>query len=206
MKTTPVFSVLPSKMARPCRQPQHHKMPTSRKPKQEPSMKHHTLLASTVLVLAASLAAPVASAACDISSTKCAVNDGKCNIKFRNRTGDTGGSDSSSNLKQTSNNQAIAVRAIDEKSKSIGNKLTIADGANNTMNIDKKVSKDKGFNAIHISSQNFNNVAPVTLSCQDIKAVLNGNGTCKVFNGKSENSSKKYSLGYQCDGSKVGGP
>ncbi|MEL6859371.1 MAG: hypothetical protein AAFO74_13370, partial [Pseudomonadota bacterium] len=76
-------------------------------------MNHHHLLAGTMLVIATAMAAPGASAECDISETKCAVNGGKCNIKFRNKTGDSGGSDGSSNLDQRSSAQTIQVKAVD---------------------------------------------------------------------------------------------
>ncbi|MEO0608044.1 MAG: hypothetical protein AAFY82_07415 [Pseudomonadota bacterium] len=170
-------------------------------------MKHHTLLAGTMLVFAAAVAAPIASADCDISETKCAVNDGKCNIKFRNKTGDAGGSDGSSGLDQRSSAQTVVVKAIDEDTDRIGNKLQIVAGASKTMNIEKKVGKDKGFDAIRISSQDFGGaVDNATMSCEDIQAVLNGNGTCKVFHGVQEGSATKFSLGYQCDSGNVGGP
>ncbi|MEO0608043.1 MAG: hypothetical protein AAFY82_07410 [Pseudomonadota bacterium] len=170
-------------------------------------MKHSTLLTSTMLVFAAALAAPVASADCDISETKCAVNDGKCNIKFRNKTGDSGGSDGSSAISQSSSAQTIVVKAIDENYNRIGNKLQITAGASKTMNIEKKVGKEKGFDAIDIVSQDFGGgVAPVTMSCEHVQAVLNGNGTCKIFHGALAGNVPNFALGYQCDGGNVGGP
>ena len=132
------------------------------------------LLASAALLGAGLLTAPAASAACDISDTKCAVNGGKCNIKFRNKTGDSGGSDGSSGLNQTSSAQTVLVKAIDENGNRLGNKLQIIAGA--------------------------------TMSCEHIKAVLNGNGVCKVFHGVLSGTATHFSIGYQCDGGNVGGP
>ncbi|MEO0608042.1 MAG: hypothetical protein AAFY82_07405 [Pseudomonadota bacterium] len=172
-------------------------------------MKHTTSIVGPVLVFAAVLAAPIASAECDISETKCAVNGGKCNIKFRNRTSDSSGSDGSSAISQTSSAQTIVVKAIDEESNHIGNKLQIVAGASKTMNVENKVNKDKGFDAIKIDSKDFSgHLAPVTMSCEHVQAVLNGNGTCKVFHGYAYGHVGPYdfALGYQCDGGNVGGP
>ena len=85
--------------------------------------------------------------------------------------------------------------------------LSIAAGASKTMNIEKKANKD--FHDIQISSQgNGSIVSKVTMSCQDVKAVLNGNGTCKVFHGAPEDVSETFAwqLGYNCDGGNVYGP
>ena len=170
-------------------------------------MKSHILMASMIIVSLAVFTAPTASAACNISDTKCAVNGGKCNIKFRNRTGDSSGSDGSSDLNQTYSAQTVIVKARKSNGNKAGNKLTIAAGASKTMNMDKKANKD--FQEIQISSQDFgDSVSKVTMSCQDVKAVLNGNGTCKVFFGL-RNVSKggfNFYLGYQCDSGNVGGP
>jgi len=151
-------------------------------------------------------AAPFAAAQCDISQTKCALNGGKCNIKFKNRTGDSGGSDGGTSLQQNSASQAIQVKARKSNGDKAGNKLVIQLEASKTMNIDKKAKKD--FQDIRLSSDN----APAmykssTMSCQDIVAVLNGNGTCKVFHGTlKEGEEVKGLLGYQCDGGNVAGP
>ena len=144
---------------------------------------------------------------CDISDTKCAVNGGKCNIKFRNRTGDSSGSDGSSTINQRSSAQTVVVKAKKSNGNKAGNKLQIPAGTSKTMNIDKKANKD--FQDIQISSQNNGfGVEKVTMPCKDVKAVLNGNGTCKVFHGQRQRSKGEYSfyLGYQCDGGNVGGP
>ena len=60
----------------------------------------------------------------------------------------------------------------------------------------KRQSQDNGFG-----------VGKVTMPCADVKAVLNGNGTCKVFHGQRQESKGEYSfyLGYQCDSGNVGG-
>ena len=169
-------------------------------------MKQKTVLASAVFLMAGAFAAPMASATCDISDTKCAVNGGKCNIKFKNRTGDTGGSDGSSNISQTSSAQTVVVKAVKKNGDKAGNKLTIVAGASNTMNLDKKANKN--FDYVHISSDAHGGVVySATMACEDVTAVLNGNGTCKVFHGtKTKGATVNYFLGYQCDGGNVGGP
>lgn len=170
-------------------------------------MHFQTLLASAALLGAGLLTTPIASAACDISDTKCAVNGGKCNIKFRNKTGDSGGSDGSSGLNQTSSAQTVLVKAIDESGNRLGNKLQIIAGANKTMNVEKKAKNNKDFNAIRLTSKDYSGaVDGATMSCEDIKAVLNGNGVCKVFHGVLSGTATHFSIGYQCDGGNVGGP
>ena len=75
------------------------------------------------------------------------------------------------------------------------------------MNIEKKANKD--FQDIRLSSKTASEtVADTNMSCADVKAVLNGNGTCKVFNGfeKTRAGVPAYRLGYQCDGANVSGP
>ena len=51
-------------------------------------------------------------------------------------------------------------------------------------------------------------VEGITMGCDDVKAVLNGNGICKVFYGYSRdrNHPFDYALGYTCDGGKVVAP
>lgn len=169
-------------------------------------MKQKTLLASAMCLAAGALAAPMASATCDISDTKCALDGSKCNIHFKNRTGDSGGSDGSSNINQTSSAQTVVVKARKDNGDKAGNKLTIVAGAKNTMNFNKKA--DKNFEDVLISSQAYSGaVKSVAMSCEDVKAVLNGNGTCKIFHGqKSKSATVKFFLGYQCDSGNVGGP
>ena len=164
---------------------------------------------SASLIALAILSAPTAAASCDISQTKCALNNGKCNIQFRNKTGDSGGSDGGTNLDQRSSAQTILVKAKDESSDRVGNKLQIVAGAKKTMNVQKKAKKKGGFTTIGIGSQDFGmGVTGAEMSCEDIQAVLNGNGTCKVFHGAKSSDSQggKFALGYQCDGGKVSGP
>ena len=170
------------------------------------SMNRQVLIASIALSFMGTMAAPASAQACDISDTKCAVNGGKCNIKFRNRTGDSSGSDGSTNLNQRSSAQTIVVKAKKANGNKAGNKLQIPAGTSKTMNIDKKANKD--FQDIQISSQdNGFGVGKATMPCADVKAVLNGNGTCKVFHGQRQESKGEYSfyLGYQCDSGRVGG-
>ena len=148
---------------------------------------------------------PAAFAACDISDTKCAVNGGKCNIKFRNMTGSGSGSATGSPLKQMSLTQTIKVKALKENGHKTGNTLTIYAGDNKTMNVDKKANKN--FATIRIASPNMETVKSANMSCNDVKAVLNGNGTCKVFYGYSlyRDNAFEYQLGYSCDSGNVGG-
>ena len=157
-----------------------------------------------ISVLALGVMTPAALAACDISETKCAKNGGKCNIKFRNVTGASSGSGGGSSLTQMAQGQTVKVKAVKDNGNKAGNALTIGDGASNTMNIDKKAKKD--FAKIRISSPNMGAVESVNMSCNHVKAVLNGNGTCKVFIGY-ENDIKleqfEYNLGYHCDGGNV---
>lgn len=167
-------------------------------------MKHLIKLTSLALI---GLTFPIAAqASCDISQTKCWINDGNCNIQFKNRTGDSGGSDGDSNLNQTSSAQTITVKAKDSDNDKTGNKLNIVAGASKTMNIEKKAKKD--FDYIHLSSADFGSVNASTMSCEDVIAVLNGNGTCKVFHGAATNDAGAIAwyLGYQCDGGNIGGP
>ena len=170
-------------------------------------MNKPVLVASLALGLMGAIAEPASAQACNISDTKCAVNGGKCNIKFRNRTGDSGGSDGSSTSNQRSSAQTVVVKAKKSNGSKAGNKLQIPAGTSETMNIDKKANKN--FQDIQISSQdNGFGVGKVTMSCEDVKAVLNGNGTCKIFHGQRGSARDGYSffLGYQCDGGNVGGP
>ena len=170
-------------------------------------------MSSALCVMAIGTLAPTAQAECDISETKCALNGGKCNIHFKNRTGDSGGSDGSSSMKQNSGAQAVHVKAIDEKNDKVGNKLTIQAAAKKTMNIDKKAKK--GFNAIQITSANAGSwFHGVKIGCDDIIETLNGSGICKIFAGEYAHgdtgtggvSHGNPYLGYQCDGGDVGGP
>ena len=159
-------------------------------------------------LIALSVIVPSASAACDISQTKCALKGGKCNIHFKNRTGDVRGSDGSSDIRQSSSAQTVNIKARNDDQKKVGNKITITAGASKTMNVSKKAKMD--FEDIRIYSKDFAKkpVRSVVIRCEEIKAILNGNGTCKIFHGvRSENLPVwNYFLGYQCDGGKIGGP
>ena len=166
-----------------------------------------SMMSGLTLVAALFLGAPPADASCDIRETKCYTNNGKCNIKFRNRTGDLGGSDGDSSLDQRGSPQIIRVKAVKDNGKAAGNIINIEAGTSKTMNIDKKWKKD--FAKIRISAPTMSTVDGVTMSCDDVLQVLNGNGTCKIFYGireKSDDRKYKYQLGYQCDGGSVGGP
>ena len=158
------------------------------------------------LALTSLTLAPTAFAACDITQTKCWVNGGKCNIQFKNKTGDSGGSDGDSNLNQTSSAQTITVKAKDSSNDKTGNKLNIVAGASKTMNIEKKAKK--GFEYIQLESADFGPVNYSRMSCEEVQAVLNGNGTCKAFHGAVTNSAGGIAcyFGYLCDGGNVGGP
>lgn len=169
-------------------------------------MRLSTLIGSALCALALGTTVPAAIAECDISQTKCALNGKKCNIHFKNRTGDTGGSDGSSDLDQRSAAQAVEVKAIDDKGNKVGNKLVIQVSSKKTMNITKR---DKnGFDRIRITSQNAPKMYDgVTMSCAHIIETLNGTGTCKIFQGTWAVGGDNHGrLGYQCDGGDVGGP
>ena len=150
--------------------------------------------------------APAAFASCDISQTKCALNGGKCNIKFRNVTADHAGLGEGTDLTQRTSAQRVKIKALKDNGEKAGNALTMESYANKTMNMDKKARK--GFAKIRITSPPLAGVDPVTMSCTDVQAVLDGNGTCKVFNGYVSNdvAHLDYRLGFSCDGSKVTGP
>lgn len=145
-------------------------------------------------------------AQCDISQTKCALNGGKCNIKFKNRTGDSGGSDGGTNINQTSSAQTVAVKAKRNDGNKAGNKLSIPAGTSKTMNIENKA--EKGFDYIEVRSADIGMVKASKISCGEIKTVLNGNGTCKAFHGgkSSQSGAFTFYIGYQCDGGNVAGP
>lgn len=164
-----------------------------------------TAACSVLIAIIGIAMAPAAFAACDITQTKCWLNDGNCNIEFKNKTGDSGGSDGSSNLSQTSSAQTITVKARKANKDKAGNKLTIVAGASSTMNIEKKAKKD--FEDIQLIPS-VSGINSTVMSCAHVQAVLDGNGTCKVFHGFSSNSATNADryLGYQCDGGNVGGP
>jgi len=144
---------------------------------------------------------PVAYAAdnvCDLSQTKCRQNNGKCNIKFNNNTGHGSGSGGGTGLNQSSLAQTIRVRALDPDGERLGNGLSIADGASGSINLDKKAKAEVA--TIRISSKSDKAVESITMQCKDIIAILEGDGSCKVFNGQEpgqENVVKSY-LGYNC--------
>ncbi len=171
-------------------------------------MRSRIFFSAALIGTALTFVVPSASAqVCDISQTKCALNDGKCNIKFKNRTGDSGGSEGSSNINQRSNAMTIVIKARKGNGDKAGNKLQIPAGTSKTMNMDKKANKD--FYDIRAMSQDFSGpVQGVTIPCEDIQTVLNGTGTCKIFHGiKAEKSGQKSRyIGYQCDSGNVGGP
>jgi hypothetical protein len=168
-------------------------------------MKHHILLAGLTTTLMSAFAVPIASAQCDISQTKCALNDGKCNIKFINQTG-LNGKDSGTNLNRSSSAQTIRVKALKTDGNTAGNALSIDAGASKTMNLDKKANKH--FDRIRISSPAMNSVIGSTISCASVQAVLNGNGTCKIFHGAPPygEANTEYQLGYRCDSGETTGP
>jgi len=163
-------------------------------------------LSLLAVALATAFLSPAALAQCDISQTKCALNGGKCNIKFKNRTGDTGGSEGGTNINQTSSAQTVAVKAMLNDGTKAGNKLNIPAGSSKTMNIEKKAKKN--FDYIEVRSADIRMVKSSHMSCADIKAVLNGNGTCKAFHGgkSSQSGAFTFYIGYQCDGGNVAGP
>jgi predicted methyltransferase len=162
-------------------------------------MHYPPLMTSFAFVLVGLLASPTASADCDITTTKCHQNGGKCNIKFRNQTGVSGGSNDTG-LDRQASAQIIRVKAVKDNDKAAGNVINIEAGTSKTMNIDKKYNKD--FAKIRISSPTLS-VSGITMSCAHVKTVLDGDGTCKVIAGTAGGGGQ---LGYQCEGSKVANP
>lgn len=150
--------------------------------------------------------APTALASCDISQTKCAINGGKCNIKFRNLTGASRGMAGGTDLSQESWAQIVKVKALKENGHTAGNVLTIDSDASKTMNLDKKANKN--FAKIRITSPAMKSVQGITMGCEEVRSVLDGNGTCKIFHGQYSGAGayKGYGLGYSCDGGKTVGP
>jgi len=168
-------------------------------------MIHRTIAASLALSILGLAVTPNAVAQCDITHTDCWKNGGNCNIKFKNKTGDSGGSDGGTNLDQRSSAQTVVVKAKRSNGNTSGNKLSIVAGASNTMNMEKKYKKD--FDTITIASQDFGMVRNAKMSCNEIVSVLNGNGTCKIFHGAVTGSGKlQFYLGYQCDSGNTSGP
>ena len=164
------------------------------------------LIAVTFGLISALGSPSVLAEACDISETKCVRNNGKCNIKFRNHTGKTGGSDGGTVLDQTSSAQMIKITARKAKNRRAGNEITIHSVANKTMNVDKKAARK--FKRIRISAPEDTQVQRIVMSCEDVISVLNGNGVCTVFHGQTDRGwgEWKFFLGYQCDGGKVSAP
>ena len=167
-------------------------------------MRVSSLFSAPLIVAALFAATPVASAQRDISQTKCTVNSGKCNIKFKNKTGNPNGSDGSSNIDQRSSAQTVVVTARKANKNKAANKLKIVAGASKSMNLDKKAKKE--FQNIKIASQDLP-VSPPQMSCEDVRAVLDGNGTCKILHAAcTRNTNLVFVLGDQCDGGSVSGP
>lgn len=140
--------------------------------------------------------------ACDITTLPC-WNGGKCSIQFKNHTGDGGGDSGGTPIKQSSAAQTIKVKALKSNGDKAGNQLTITAGAKNTMNMENKY--EKNFDRVKVSSTN-GVTEGFSLSCNTVKAILKGNGTCKVFHGTTSKSSNTFVLGYSCDGGKTDGP
>lgn len=170
-------------------------------------MRPNQILSALVIGAGLSFAAPTAnSEPCDISETKCALAGKKCNIKFRNVTGKTRGSGRGTELDQRSYAVTIKVKAMKDGGKTAGNVLSIDAAANKTMNIDKKAKK--AFKSIKVTSVTNRTIEPAKLDCATVKAVLDGDGTCKIFHGKKGKVSETfdYRLGYNCDNGNVAGP
>ena len=58
------------------------------------------------------------------------------------------------------------------------------------------------------SKMNRDHVGSIIMSCEEIVAVLNGSGVCKIFHGHrhTTKSPREFFLGYKCDGGNVFGP
>ena len=70
-------------------------------------------------------------------------------------------------------------------------------GASGTMNLDKK----KNFQHINTKAKDGSSGTFFAIFCEDIKKVLNGSGTCKVF----RTTSSECPIAYNCDGENVVG-
>jgi hypothetical protein len=175
-------------------------------PNPEAAMRRLISISALLIGTAIVFASPTANADCDITTTKCHKNNGKCNIKFRNITDQATGSGKGTYLTQKSLAQQIRVKAVRDDGKAAGNILNIEAGTSKTMNIDKKYNKD--FAQIRLSAPTFKTGNGITMTCNEVKAVLNGNGTCKVFNGATNLQAQSFrsQLGFSCDAGKVLGP
>lgn len=158
-------------------------------------------LTAISLFFASPFAMGSTAAQCDITTLPC-WDGGKCNIKFKNHTGE-GTGDSTDDLSQTSSAMDIQIKAVDANGKKTGNSFKIIAGASKTMNLEKKYNK--GFNEIRLIPVNNYKPDRATMSCQDVKKVLRGNGNCNVFFGYGKGQGG-MGLGFSCDNGRVTGP
>ncbi len=160
----------------------------------------------SLIVAALAVSAGPAQAACTITDLPCWGPGKKCNIKFRNKTGESSGSDTGA-YNQETRAKTLKIRSEDANGARVGsNTLSILAGASNTMNLDKK----DGFDHINIKAIAGGDKGDmvVDMSCKDIRATLQGSGTCKVYMHKVTpigSNTAKYYTSYNCDGGKVTG-
>lgn len=152
------------------------------------------------------MSAPTARAACDISQTKCALKRGKCSIQFRSIVEAESLPRNDTKLIQASSRILVRVKAVSEDGETAGLPMAILPGAKRTMYFETKTRL--GFDKIRISSPLIKAISGTPMSCEEVKAVLNGNGRCNIFHGypPGGRQSQDYQLGYQCNGGKVSGP
>ena len=143
------------------------------------------------LIVGGSACSAMSASACDIANLSC-WDDGKCNIQFKNHTGEANGDASGTSISQVSAAQTIKVKAEKSDGGKAGNKLTIAVNASKTMNMENKYKKK--FSTIQVSSTN-SITDGFSMTCNTVRKILDGNGTCKIFHGTTSDSSNTFVLG-----------
>jgi len=151
-------------------------------------------------VLAIFLAPAIAPAqSCDLTQLRCATEGNKCNIKFKNFTGLR---ESTCQGKSYSLAKTIKVMAKNDKGKDLGNTLSILAGASSTLNLSKEKKKNTSSIVVGGGGSNYDRGK---LTCGQIKTILSGNGTCKVYvsdTSYDDNLFKGYFY-FDCDGGNV---
>jgi len=145
------------------------------------------------------LMASTALADCDLSNLACKEEGNKCNIRFKNETGRSSGAGGGTGYKQISLAATIKVtrRAKDGSRK--GTIIDITAGASKAVNLDNKkfveikIHRETG-RAMKTGNET------TKLACEDIKKVLKGNGSCRVFAGKTHG---RVHTVVKCDGGNV---
>lgn len=130
---------------------------------------------------------------CDLTDLPC-WEGGKCNIKFKNHTGLASGSGNGI-VDQETLAMSVQVTARKPDGSKTGNGFWIPAGSSKTMNLEKK----KKLSWLRIKSRR-DDVHAVRMQCDDIKAVLKGNGNCNVYFGFAKGISNHVEeLAYSCN-------